>query len=62
MNYKSITKAAYDRYAQKYEEMFRAHFQAHVQPEADLFLRHLPGKHILDLGAGPGNQAKYFHD
>ncbi|MBI4450365.1 class I SAM-dependent methyltransferase [Candidatus Woesearchaeota archaeon] len=53
------TTAAYDRHAAAYSQKFEKHF-AHIHPFADQFVKHISGKRVLDLGAGPGHHAEYF--
>ena len=62
MSYKLENKKAYNLYARKFEEKFKQHFEENVRKEADLFLAHLPGKEIIDVGSGPGNHALYFKE
>ncbi|HLF54297.1 MAG TPA: class I SAM-dependent methyltransferase [Candidatus Nanoarchaeia archaeon] len=62
MDYKTETKKTYEKYAKAFEQKFSEFFELRVKEEADLFLKHLKGKKILDLGAGPGTHAKYFQD
>lgn len=60
MDYKEETREAYNRYSTIFEKKFGEHFELRVKREADLFIRALPGKRIVDLGCGPGNHAEYF--
>lgn len=60
VNYKSETRRTYDLYAKIFGQKFGKHFKNFVEKEAELFLKRLPGKKILDLGSGPGNHAAYF--
>lgn len=59
--YKDTTKHAYDLKADAIEKMYKRHF-THVRPFAKAFLKHLPGKTVIDLGAGPGTHAHYFYE
>ncbi|MGA8164622.1 MAG: class I SAM-dependent methyltransferase [Waddliaceae bacterium] len=59
-DYREITRQSYDRTASEYQEN-----TLKLQPEvkAKVFLSHLsPNSKILDLGCGPGRDAKYFVD
>lgn len=56
---KLATRAAYDRYADRYAAKFHSHWQA-VQPLADQFIEHLAGPDVLDIGCGAGEHAAYF--
>ena len=58
--YKTETKRTYDLYAESFDQEFDEHFKAHVQNEADIFIKELSGKKILDLGCGAGTHALYF--
>ena len=58
--YQHEVREAYDRYAKKFDEKFGAHFRGAVKEEANIFLRNLQGKDVIDLGSGPGNHAEYF--
>ena len=54
------TIQTYNEYAEKY-------FQSHHSAEAiknllELFIENLDGKRILDVGCGPGRDAKFFAD
>lgn len=60
MNYKEITKHAYDTYPKEFDSFFQESFDNYVIEMAGLFVKNLKGKKILDLGSGPGNQALYF--
>ena len=60
MDYKEITKQAYNEYHEKFDSYFQNSFDKYVEREAELFIKNLKGKKILDLGSGPGNQALYF--
>ncbi len=60
MDYKQETKRTYETYPEVFDKRFQLHFAKHVQPEADIFISHLNGKKIVDLGCGPGNHADYF--
>ena len=62
MNYKEITKTTYNTYPNKFDSYFQKSFDNYTKPSANLFLKNLNGKNILDLGSGPGNDAKYFKD
>ncbi len=59
--YKDTNKKAYDSKADAIERLYQKHF-SHVKPFAQDFLRHLPGKTVIDLGAGPGTHAHYFYE
>ena len=62
MDHKAENKKAYNQYAQKFEEKFKIHVEEYVHKEADIFLTHLLGKEIIDLGSGPGNHALYLQE
>ncbi len=62
MNDKEETKKAYNTYPEKFNKKFEVYFHNFVKKEADLFLKHLQGKTILDIGAGPGIHAIYFKE
>ena len=60
--YKKKTIGAYDRYPDAFDNKFERHFRAYVRADADDFIGLLPGRAIVDLGAGPGNHAAYFKE
>ncbi|MBI2449377.1 class I SAM-dependent methyltransferase [Candidatus Pacearchaeota archaeon] len=60
MDYKAETKKSYNKYTEEFSRKFDEHFKNFVMEEADIFLRHLKGKRILDIGAGPGIHSEYF--
>ncbi|QQG38992.1 MAG: class I SAM-dependent methyltransferase [Candidatus Woesearchaeota archaeon] len=57
MNYKEITRKTYDRSIDIYEKKVLQNYQK-VEKLVNIFLKHLTGKKILDLGAGTGNYGK----
>ncbi len=59
-SYKAITIEPYATYAGAFDQKFEKHFSLFVKPSADQFLSRIPGPRVLDLGAGPGNHARYF--
>lgn len=62
INYKEETKRTYNLYPADFDTKFEKHFHKNVKHTADLFISHLPGKTILDLGCGPGNHGVYFKE
>jgi SAM-dependent methyltransferase len=61
MNYKEVTRKTYDESADMYEKRVLQNYQK-VEKKCNMFLKHLTGKKILDLGAGTGNCGKYMKD
>ena len=58
LDYKRLTKEAYNTYSQKFDEKFsNAPLRDTVKEEVKLFLNNIKGKQILDFGSGPGNYA-----
>lgn len=55
-----FTKETYERFADKYESLKSTHLEYFLLKEADIFLAHLNGKKILDLGSGPGRDSLHF--
>ena len=52
---------------QTYEELAEDYYNSHfdineIKDIADLFIQHLKGQKILDIGCGPGRDAKYFSE
>ena len=52
---------------QTYEELVENYYKTHfdinvIKNFADFFIQNLKGKKILDVGCGPGRDAKYFSD
>ncbi len=61
-HYKQETIHAYDTYARALDVVYAENFKAYIQPHADHFLEHIPGKDLLDIGSGPGHAARYFQE
>lgn len=55
----SETIATYERTAREYARGPLTDWRK-VRPLAEHFSKHLPGKRVLDIGCGPGRDAKYF--
>lgn len=54
------TIGTYEKHAEKYAT---EHSDiSEIKKEIDFFLKHLKGRKILDVGCGPGRDAKYFTD
>lgn len=62
MDYKSVTLEAYEKHALEYNEKNKRHFEEAFIHFAEKFLTALPGKRVLDVGAGPGYYAAYFRE
>lgn len=60
MDPKRETVAAYDAYAERFDEEYERHMRRYNLMHADAFAAALPGRSVLDVGAGPGNHAAYF--
>jgi ubiquinone/menaquinone biosynthesis C-methylase UbiE len=61
LNYSSALADTITTYEQTAEQYFNTHSDIEeIKYCADYFLKHLPGKKVLDLGCGPGRDAKYF--
>ena len=59
MSYKTETLAAYDRYAEIFEQKFGFHLDNYIQKSLREFWNILPDSAlVLDLGSGPGNHAE----
>lgn len=59
LNYKKENQQFYDTYAGLFEQTNRTNA---LLPDTERFLASLLGKHILDLGSGPGRDALFFRD
>lgn len=59
--YKKETKKAYEKYPARFDQRFKDHFRS-MQEYADMFLHHLSGKKVVDLGSGSGALALYFQE
>jgi len=57
----SETIATYDRTAEDYAAD-SARVLRKTQPMAECFINHLRGKLVLEIGCGPGYDAKYFSE
>lgn len=62
MDYRTPTIEVYDQYADIFEQKFEKNFLMFKHASADVFLAAIPGRRVLDLGAGPGHHAAYFRD
>jgi len=60
MDPKKETVAAYDAYADRFDAEYERHMRRYNLMHADAFAEALPGRSVLDVGAGPGNHAAYF--
>jgi len=60
MDIKRETTAAYDAYADRFDDEYERHLRRYNLMHADAFAAALRGRSVLDLGAGPGNHAAYF--
>lgn len=48
-------------YEELAEDYYNSHFDiGEIKHDADFFIRNLNGRKILDIGCGPGRDAKYF--
>ncbi len=59
-DYKQHNTHAYNLYSKIYDQKFKVFFMERVKKVADIFLKEIKGKKIVDLGCGPGNHAEYF--
>lgn len=63
MDYNTPTKEAYEKYAHQFQKQYERHFKKYTLGEAQSFVDLIKikgGKHVLDLGCGPGVHAEYF--
>jgi SAM-dependent methyltransferase len=60
MDPKTETTRAYDAHVARFDERFEAHMREYNMGHATAFLEALPGRHVLDIGCGPGNYAVEF--
>ena len=60
MDAKKETIAAYDAFADRFDAEYERHMRRYNLMHADAFADALPGRSVLDIGAGPGNHAAYF--
>lgn len=62
MDYKKLNLEMYEKYARKFATKVSNYLTEHLINEAKFFINNLPGKHILDLGSGPGIHAQFFKE
>ena len=62
MNYKTLTTTTYNIHASHYEQEKGEYTQKYLTDDVHLFLNHLKGKRVIDIGAGPGRDAQIFKD
>ncbi len=62
MDYRTSTLAVYDAHADVFEDKFGRHFDMFKDELTQPFFSRLPGKRLLDLGAGPGHHAAFFKE
>lgn len=60
MDYKQASEKIYDSFALEFEERTKDYLQRYILEDANLFMKNLKGKRILDLGSGPGRDAIFF--
>ncbi len=60
--YKEETKRTYDDYAEDYAERRKEYLQKYLLRDVALFIKHLEGQRILELGSGPGRDAVYLKE
>ena len=60
MDYKEETKRVYNKFACEFEERTKDYLSNYIFDDAELFIKNLKGKNILDLGSGPGRDALFF--
>lgn len=60
MEYREETRKTYDQFPKAFDKKFEESFWRFGKQHADLFLQHLSGKKVADLGSGPGQYARYF--
>ncbi|MEK6896535.1 MAG: class I SAM-dependent methyltransferase [Nanoarchaeota archaeon] len=62
MDYKQSSEKLYDSFASEFEERTKDYLQRYILEDANLFMKNLKGKRILDLGSGPGRDANFFKE
>jgi SAM-dependent methyltransferase len=60
MDYKGITKEAYNTIAKEFEKKTKDYLTTYILNDMKLFMQHCPGKKVLDLGSGPGRDALFL--
>ena len=58
----NVTRALYEKYAYMFEEQDKRYPFNDFIDDADIFMRFLQGKKILDLGSGPGRDSQFFKE
>jgi len=63
MTDKDVVAKTIQAYEETAENYYKTHFDINeIKDIADFFIQNLKGKEILDIGCGPGRDAKYFSE
>lgn len=62
MDYKEANRLVYNNNAQEFEKRTKDYIRTYILEDAELFVRFLQGKDILDLGSGPGRDSLFFRE
>ena len=58
---KNVVAKTIQTYEETAEDYYKTHFDINeIKNIADFFIQNLNGQKILDIGCGPGRDAKYF--
>ena len=62
MDYKEANRLVYNNNAEEFEKRTKDYIRNYILDDAELFIKSLQGKRILDLGSGPGRDSQFFKE
>ena len=58
----NVVAKTIETYEELVEDYHKTHFNIDMAPQQSFFIENLTGKKILDIGCGPGRDAKFFFE